>query len=68
MYDIFETVDAGDFALTTLVGSSNNGYLVVFADWYRANLVKTESGQKNMPILPIVYADPRTWRFCAGKV
>jgi hypothetical protein len=67
MYDIFETVDAGDFALTTLVGSPNNGYLVVFADWYRANLIETEPGQKNMANLPIVYADFKNIEVLCGK-
>jgi hypothetical protein len=33
-----ETVDAGDSALTALVGAAHNGDFVVFADGYGADL------------------------------
>lgn len=36
--DVFETVNAGDLALTALVGTANDGNLVVLADWDRADL------------------------------
>lgn len=36
--DVLETVDGGDLSLTTLVGATNNGDLVILADWDRANL------------------------------
>src|SRR6266487_2958610 len=38
MHDVFKSVDARDFTLATLVGPPNYGYLVIFADWYRADL------------------------------
>ena len=36
--DVFETVDAGDLALAALVGASDDGDLVVFADGDGADL------------------------------
>lgn len=39
--DVLEAVDAGDLALTALVGAADNGDLVVFANGYRADLVNT---------------------------
>jgi hypothetical protein len=36
--DVLETVDGGDLSLTTLVGATNDGDLVILADWDRANL------------------------------
>jgi hypothetical protein len=39
--DVLETVDGGDLALTTLVGATNDGDLVILADWDRAHLTST---------------------------
>lgn len=41
--DVFETVDRGDLALTALVGSPNNGDLVVLADGNGADLLASIS-------------------------
>lgn len=39
--DVFETVDAGDLALTALVGATDDGDLVVLADGQSADLAHT---------------------------
>lgn len=36
--DVLETVDRGDLALTSLVGATDDGDLVILADWDRADL------------------------------
>jgi hypothetical protein len=36
--DVLETVDRGDLALTTLVGATDDGDLVILADRDRADL------------------------------
>ena len=38
VYDVLETVDGGDLALTALVGSANNGNFVILSDWDGADL------------------------------
>lgn len=40
--DVLETVDGGDLSLTTLVGATDNGDLVILADWDRAHLTLSE--------------------------
>ena len=37
--DVLETVDGGDLALTSLVGATDDGDLVILADWDRADLL-----------------------------
>jgi len=60
MHNVLKAVNACDFALATLVGSPNDGYLVIFADWYRADLIGNgiELEKKNVNI-PTVYAVSR---------
>lgn len=38
VHDVLETVDRGDLALTALVGSTDNGNLIILADWDGADL------------------------------
>lgn len=38
VYDVLETVDGGDLALTALVGSANDGDFVILSDWDGADL------------------------------
>lgn len=38
--DVLEAVDAGDLSLTAFVGTADDGDLVVFANGYRANLIR----------------------------
>lgn len=37
--DILEAVDGGDLSLTALVGATDNGDLIILADWDGADLV-----------------------------
>lgn len=37
--DVLKTVDGGDLSLTALVGSTDNGDLVVLSDWDRTDLL-----------------------------
>ncbi len=36
--DVLETVDGGDLSLTALVGATDNGDLIILADWDGADL------------------------------
>jgi len=36
--NVFETVDRGDLALLALVVPTDNGNLIILADWYASNL------------------------------
>lgn len=36
--DVLETVDGGDLSLTALVGTANDGDLVILSDWDGADL------------------------------
>ncbi len=38
VHDVLETVDGGDLALATLVGTTDNSDLVILSDWDRADL------------------------------
>ena len=37
--DVLETADGGDLSLTALVGATDNGDLIILADWDGADLV-----------------------------
>jgi hypothetical protein len=37
--NVLETVDRGDLALTSLVGATDNGDLIILADWDGADLI-----------------------------
>lgn len=37
--DVLEAVDGGDLSLTALVGATDNGDLIILADWDGADLV-----------------------------
>lgn len=39
--DVLETVDGGDLALTALVRATDDGDLVILADWDRAHLINS---------------------------
>lgn len=38
--DILEAVDGGDLSLTALVGTTDNGDLIILADWDGADLTR----------------------------
>lgn len=43
--NVFETVDGGDLALTALVGTTDNGNLVILADGDAADLLRDFSNR-----------------------
>ena len=47
VHDVLETVYGGDLSLTALVGTTDNGDLVVLADWHRADLIIVRSSSGN---------------------